>query len=184
MTQRIFVVALAALAFTILGQSVTAFDGNRKGFVLGGGVGIAPWARWEGTTVGMDDTDIAPALHAMIGYAVSERFVITLGVHSALYRPDGFSYIITPGLRSLDLRYYFGSTGRSFYLVSSIGYIVSAAVDSADNVYRDFGYGGGAGYELSENWQIGIMYVGGSQRDDHWKARDDFVSIVLTAVGY
>ena len=181
MTHRIIIFALAATVFSLVGQSAMAFDGNQKGFVLGGGIGVAPWARWEGTTIGVDDTDVAPALHAMIGYGVSERLLITLGLHSALYRPNGFSYVVTPGLRSLDLRYYFGGTGRSFYVVSSVGYIASAAVDPADKVHRGFGYGGGAGYELSRTWQIGIMYVGGSQSDDDWQARDDFVSIVLTA---
>ena len=45
-SRLVFMVIVLTL---LVASSSFGFDGNRKGFVLGGGLGIAPTAGWSGT---------------------------------------------------------------------------------------------------------------------------------------
>ena len=61
----------------VLAASASAFNGLRKGFVLGGGLGFAPAISWEAENFPLFKEDVSGvALNFFLGYAWDEQNMI------------------------------------------------------------------------------------------------------------
>ena len=66
-----FMCVLIALALALPVTS-SAFDGNRKGFVLGGGLGVAPYAKWGIKDTPFSTSNVGAGGSLFLGYAWNE----------------------------------------------------------------------------------------------------------------
>ncbi len=75
MKTRIAVLVLLILSFSI---SASAFDGKRKGFLVGGGLGEAPVARWNTDLYNMEESTKGMSYNLLLGYAWNDANMIVI----------------------------------------------------------------------------------------------------------
>lgn len=89
-------VIILALTLLLTG-SASAFNGMRKGFVIGGGLGIAPSANWSSEintpapfsfSIKPDENKVGLAVNLVIGYAWDEHNMIVYEGNVAGYNSD------------------------------------------------------------------------------------------------
>jgi len=193
---------VAAVLFMLLLQStVFGFDGLRKGFVVGGGLGVAATAKWSvdvptnvvsnipgGAT---EESNVGVGGHLVIGYAWDEQNMIVYESNGCAYTSDVFK---DPNSADLDGKsaqsfggaswyHYFGPLGKSFYTVVGAGIYAWKVTGYEMN---DFGmaYIVGGGYEFAKHFQAGVYLSGGKTADSGIDFGHMHVNIVVTAVAY
>jgi hypothetical protein len=165
------------LTFTMLllalASSGLAFDGNRKGFVLGGGLGFAPVSKWEGyvfdlssmSVVKADEESAGVGLNFIIGYAWDEHNMIVYEGNVTGWKSDLFrDQSIAQGFNGAAWYHYFGIPGRSAFTVGGLGFYVFDVEDYDANDPK-VGLLFGGGYEFARHWQVG-GYIGLGQTED------------------
>lgn len=154
-------------------SSSFGFNGQRQGFVLGGGLGIAPSSSWEGNVydvfamqiVNADEHGVGLGLNFLIGYAWDEKNMIVYEGNVTGWTSDLFvDQSIAQGFNGGAWYHYFGVPGRSAFTTLGIGFYVFDVED-----YDANDVGGaillGAGYEFAPHWQVGA-YLGAGQTSD------------------
>jgi len=148
------VVFLAALA--VLSAELSAFDGLRKGFILGGGVGGSYLTYEEPWPVGdvrkLDKFSLAT--NFKIGYAPSNSLEIYwFSTVSWAALPYDSSVIAVGGI---GLTKYLSKAGKGFFLFGGIGSSVNAAASFLGETKSEFGLGliAGIGYDIAKHWSI------------------------------
>ncbi|MCH9032704.1 MAG: hypothetical protein IIB00_10670 [candidate division Zixibacteria bacterium] len=146
------------------------FDGSRKGFVIGGGLGFAPIARWSapdvlllnevGDTLGTEvfnDTRVGVGVNILLGYAWNERNMIVYEGNASGYKSRKLAgdLVITQGFYGAAWYHYYGPMGATFFSVIGVGLYQFDIENSPD---FDAGIGGllGGGYEFSPHYQVGL----------------------------
>jgi len=167
-----------SLFVTLLFVSITAtsalpFDGQRKGFVLGGGLGFAPVMKWSADAAsgeklyGFDESKAGMAAHFVIGYAPSNStMLVYLGNstanNSTLLRRNQ----VVQGVNALGFYKYFGRSKRQFFATAAAGLYGFDASDAGMARSR-FGWLIGFGNEFSRHWQVGLYFASGTTSADH-----------------
>lgn len=166
---RRLLVCLLVVAVLIPATS-SAFDGMRKGFVLGGGLGVAPMAKWSVESGGesFDESKVGFGLHVVIGYAWDEFNMIVYEGNIAGYTSDEFYNTITgqsltlaQGFNGASWYHYFGPQGKSFFTVVGGGFYIFDVEDASDAWDPGLGYLVGGGYEFARHFQIAGYLSGG-----------------------
>lgn len=165
-------VLLACIGLLVLSStSIHAFDGKRKGFVVGGGVGIAANSHWEIDNSAVSEDKAGLGLNLVIGYAWDEANMIVYEGNVTAYSSDVASAVgrfaglgdqtITQGFNGVGWYHYYGSAGKSLFTTVGLGVYV---FDVQDFDANDPGFGVllGVGYEIARHWQFGA-YLGGGQ---------------------
>lgn len=142
-------------------STVEAFDGTRKGFVLGGGLGISPTATIKTDPVStpfgtfkIDESNSGFGLNFIIGYAWDEHNMI-------VYEGNVVGYTLGSGITKVDVYqgfngaswyHYFGPVGKSGFINAGLG----AYVFNVDDADADMGGAIqiGGGYEFARHWQF------------------------------
>ncbi|MCB2230534.1 porin family protein [bacterium] len=202
--------AVLILTLSLLAAgAANAFDGERKGFVIGGGVGYASSIK---TTVDVsasqgfgnefylgtlenDEGGIAGQL--MLGVAFDERNMLVLESNLGHYTVsnvdlygDGFVYDVQflQGVSTVSWYHYWGRTGASFFTAvgGGISYFDTDYTEPNDN---GLAWQAGVGYEFTPHVQIGAYFSGGQSTFTEIPGlKGDFtqsnVAIVLTAVAF
>jgi len=145
--------------FILLASSVWAFNGHRKGFVLGGGLGFGPVAKVTIDGVSGSSLDKSGlATNILIGYAWDEQNMIVYLRDAIFYKETTIfndDIFIVQGFNGFGYYHYFGPVGRSFYLTGGIGLQDWTSLDSK---YESNDVGGGillgGGYEFTRHFQI------------------------------
>ena len=168
------IVALLAMACT-----ASAFDGVRKGFVLGGGLGVAPVAKWEGDVIPFgatkwEESKAGVAVNFLIGYAWDEQNMIVADANVVAYQSDmdEFTFIsqkptVAQGFSGFSWYHYFGPAGKSWFSTFGLGTYSFQAEWEINNVTVEakneegFGWLVGGGYEFSKHWQVGAWLSAG-----------------------
>jgi hypothetical protein len=126
---------LAALAVALVSWpfAAAAFDGNRKGIVLGGGVGLSPTARWS--TELASESKFGVGLHFFAGYAWDEQNMIGCEnngtvYHSNYYNSDSLvgsgDLLTAQGFQGASWYHYWGQSARASLRSSGWGSVSSA----------------------------------------------------------
>lgn len=146
MSKRILTILLLCVTFLFFSQSASAFDGNRKGFLLGIGLGA------HGSEIGPDSQG-GLASSFKIGVGITNKLAIYYANHVAYFNADGFLY--GSSLTGIGVSYYFSANRPSFFLTGTIGL---AGFDDFDTDEDDFSTGNsgdgegiafGFGFELA-----------------------------------
>ena len=166
----------------LFSQTVLAFDSERAGFVLSGGIGYAPTAYTEisGFQNSRVTTEgIAGSLIAGYGYNENTLFLLMLeGFKTNTHTIASPSESIIQGFSGVGVRFYFDDIGSSFFISSCIGlqrYINSNKSEFSHDAGLGFLIGGG--YEFTENFQLRTTFSNGQTKDSfNW----DHVQLIMT----
>jgi len=180
---------IIAMAILMLPLTSSAFNGLRKGFVLGGGLGFSPISRWSAGT--FDESSAGLALNLIIGYAWDEQNMLVyegnvtaystayLG-NQALFEP---SPTISQGFNGASWYHYFGPVGQSFFTVAGLGFYVFQVEDYDANDLGG-GYLLGGGYEFTRHVQVAGYFSGGQTKVSGGTFGHNHVSVVVNAVAF
>jgi hypothetical protein len=171
------------VAFICILANLVAFDGNRKGFLLGFGGGVSSVSykqevEFFGETIkGPSVSEYGFVTDFKIGYSPANHIEFYYTSKTAwinlsnTYGDDiviadgvgciGFSYFIEPKLKS-------GEWHPSFFLSGGVGLSSwSAPLDSdIDDSYKGVGAFLGFGYELAKHYRISMEYFVNNPSDD------------------
>ncbi len=157
----------------VLATSTSAFDGKRKGFVLGGGGGMAPTMRVAIDSPDISDALSGPALNLMTGYAWNEANLIAFMSNATFCKgrgcpPEaGEEFLISQGFAGLTYHHYFGPVGRSFYLSGGVGLQYwNFFDDDYDSPDPGTGFFLGGGYEFVRHIQVNGSYSFGKTSNE------------------
>ena len=148
--------AVLCVSFLILASQLTAFDGQRKGFILGGGIGGGSLS-WNGYT---DFNKGVFATNFIIGYAPSNSLEIYYTNNVSFFSQEGSDYYI--GVTGLGVTKYTKPEGKGLFFCGGIGISVLAGYSGWDTG-SDTGFGAlaGLGYDVAKHWRIQgeVMYT-------------------------
>lgn len=181
---------LTVIAVIALTSIATAFDGKRKGFVIGGGIGFAPVTKATSDDPEASDYDeFSYATDVTMGYAFGNRDMILLIGRTGTYLTDErllsgdpVEVSVTQGFAGLAFRHYFRSEAPSLFVTAGIG---------AQTWYSDtFKFIRpeertsilvGVGYEFARHFQVDASISSGTTTLHH--ADYDNTTIVVTIGG-
>lgn len=173
-------VVILSAVFLTLSASVAGFDGQRKGLVLGAGLGFAPVAHWSTDNQGrnIDENVTAFGEYLLIGYGWNERNILAVKATMTLYNSDLYDAGMIQGFGGLAWYHYFGKPGNSFFSIAGGG--VSRMGKTFEGIKIHFGDDGfgdlpeapktatgpayliGGGYEFLRHYQLTVFLAGGS----------------------
>jgi len=182
---------LTAALLLGLCSSAMGFDGNRKGFVLGGGVGVSPVITATNSEFGVDLSSAALATQFFIGHAWDDRNMLVFEINASYSEPDdwysGVEFVeVLQELGGACWYHYYGERGASLFSAVGVGfYVAGAKLNGEDDAGSGIGYELGAGYEFAKQVQVGAYLIGG-QSDGPAGTKNGHIrlSILLTVVGY
>ncbi len=166
----------------LLSQPVLAFDAEREGIVIGGGIGYAPSAYTEISgflSSRVKTNGVAGSL--MAGYGYNENTLFLLMIEGFKTNNGTFSDTSAKawqGFTGVGVRFYFDDIGSSFFISSGIG--LQRFIKTQNNsVTHESGLGflAGAGYEFTENFQLQTTFSNGQTRNSF---RWDHVQFIMT----
>ncbi|MCK5124913.1 MAG: outer membrane beta-barrel protein [candidate division Zixibacteria bacterium] len=184
------VVLLACLILLISSSAVFGFDGQRKGFVIGGGVGVSPGSSWkvDDTLLGVfpikgSESRVGVAANLFLGYAWDEKNMIVYEFNGSGYESDKINHKFQQGFSGPAWYHYWGSKGSSLFTAFGLGLY---ALDIEDIKKFDPGPGVlfGVGYEFSRHLQIGVYLGGGKTSVGSLDVEHGHLSIVFNAVAF
>ncbi len=149
---------------SVVCTSAWGFDGTRKGFVLGGGLGFAPAAKWSAGP--LDETKAGVGAQILIGYAWDEQNMIVYEGNIAVYNSDMLYSIknnkngIGQGFDGASYYHYFGPVGHSAFMTGGIG-LYYFKVGDADANDPGGAIQIGGGYEFARHFQFGAYFSAG-----------------------
>ena len=184
------------IVLTLLAASSSfGFDGNRKGFVLGGGLGIAPTSGWSGrgtfgnTLEVIDTSEYKTVLgfNFLIGHGWDEKNMIVFEINMSRWVSELIvnQPSIVQGTAGAQWYHYFGNSGRSFF--TSVGLGVYRVIRIASwNLDQSIGAGFilGGGYEFARHFQLGGYFSTGFSSEGYrtWSYND--FKILVSAVAF
>ena len=188
----IFLLTLAGLS-----SSVFSFDGNRKGFVLGGGLGLAPAVTVSAdlketvtgdgqfSLYGLRDTRVGAAINFLVGYAWDDRNMIVLEGNGAAFEDS--DVLVSQSFSGASWYHYFGPLGQSAFTAVGIG-LYGIDTDKTDRADAGAGLLLGGGYEFARHWQVGGYLSFGatslSEAGVDIDLKHSTFSVVITAIAF
>ncbi len=183
---------VSVLAWAVMMTTVSAFDDQRHGFVIGGGLGFCTSASWEAERPVFnpprinDETGSGGALNVLMGYAWDNYNMIVMEANVVSFESefgdlDGKK--ISQGFNGAVWYHYFGPQGASFYTAVGIG-LYGWDVEA----YRRNDAGGaillGAGYEFTKHVQVGGYLSAGETSSTAVTVKHNHFSILVSAVAF
>jgi len=183
-------IVLCAVVLTMASMNVAeAFDGHRKGFVVGGGAGFSPHASWESDALGNPDDDGAgTGINVFVGYGWDRANLIGFEGNIVKYNTDVDNKQVDAyqGFRGISWYHYFGDEGRSFFTVAGLGLYAYIFEDFDSNTDGTNDQGGGflagGGYEFMKHWQLGVYASGGRTRTPHYDYDHTHVNFLVSGL--
>jgi len=183
------VAAVAALVMIVSATSAFAFDGTRKGFILGFGLGggyvSQDVIKYYAVPRVETDTGAGFATDFRIGGGFTEQFLLYYEnrvswtfvetVDIDMVNPNTFSLF---GVGLLGASYYFQTEAPAWYVLGSVGTANRWIEEQNTN---GFGLSGGAGYEFTKHWAVEATVNWGQTEKDDFTL--DAYSILVTISG-
>jgi len=150
-----FYVIMCAVVFTLTSNNVFAFDGERKGFILGGGLG-AGYLSNSVSVNSFSDTDSRAVFltNFKIGYAPSNTLEIYYISKVSWWGASDITFIL--GLSAIAATIYIDNTTETgWFIAGGLGLsALSAPFETDVESSNGFGLFGGGGYEFSSHWSV------------------------------
>ncbi len=175
---------IATFVIVLLASSVWSFDGNRKGFVLGGGLGFTPSAKWElDGASSVSGSSAGVAVNLMLGYAFDEKNMIVYEANAAGYEPSNSTVLLTQGFEGASWYHYFNDSGKTFFSIVGLG-VYNFKADGFNSNDIGGGFMLGAGYEFARHWQISAYLSGGKTSDSLFDYKHTTFSILINGIAF
>ena len=188
-------VVIVGVLTLLLASTSFGFDGNRKGFVLGGGLGFAPISGWSGrgtfgaaqVVIDTSEYRTGAGFNFLIGHGWDEKNLIVFEINMSRWNSDLLDNQPTTvqGTIGAVWYHYFGLPGRSFFTAAGLGPYRVIRVASRT---MDQSVGGGimlgGGYEFARHWQLGGYFSTGfsSATYGNWSYTD--FKVLVSAVAF
>ena len=148
-------------------MTAAAFDGERKGFILGGslGGGIIHYNREIKDSNINNENDNAGAFSAdiMIGYGITDKFLlyyINKYIWFSTDRVSGEKAAFVNSMGPVGISYYFNSKAPSPVINFGLGFAhLYAPLESGQELDYGKGIYTGIGYEFSKHYALNINYM-------------------------
>ena len=167
----------------ILASSAWSFDGKRKGFVLGGGLGFSPAVHWSFAE--FEETKRGFPVQFVIGYGWDSFNAIVYEFQIANINSDLVSRVgcvrsdyVGQGFEGISWYHYIGRTGRSLFTQFGVGRYCFI-VDRARNNFR-LGAQVGTGYEFMRHLQVGAYFSVGRTESSGFRFHHYQVSLLMS----
>jgi len=179
---------LILIAITILcSTSIYAFDGERKGFILGVGLGVGYLSNttsWDNSydTGSITESRTVFQTYFKIGYAPSNTLEIFYSSRISWW--SDHNYLSWLGLGAVAFTLYFDNISETGWFVSGgFGHsnMSELSFRSTSDSKSGFGLFGGAGYEFSKHWTVEVDLQYSTVADDR-RDTDSFGVIVTVNV--
>jgi len=177
----------------VLSSTAGAFDGDRKGFVMGGGLGFAPVAHW-GTDalfsigslnlgVSVNEENIGLGLHIMAGYAWDEKNLIGFESNVVGYDSDLFNRSMAQGFNGAVWYHYYGNKGNAPFSTIGLG---AYTFHPKDLEAADPGGGMllGGGYEFTPHVQVAVYLGFGATELNHISFNHSHLTLMISAMAF
>lgn len=171
------VVLLVAATMLVAASAAHAFNGKRRGFILGFGVGGGLTSFTQTLTVpayGYDETsgrenEFSIATDFKIGGGFNEQFLLYYVNRVSWFSIENVfeeDVTIANSVGLVGVSYYFQQTAPSPYLLGLVGVSMwDAPFESGASSQTGFGIGGGVGWEFSRHWSLEATINWGLPRD-------------------
>ena len=146
---KIKICAAALLLSLAVSSQLSAFDGQRKGFILGVGFGAGA-LNYDGRDFSFNKVTFEN--NFKIGYAPSNSFEIYYANIVSYFETMGRSY--ASGAACLAMTKYLKPEGKGFFICggAGFGYFWETDWDTIDE--SGFGAFGGIGYDIGKHWYV------------------------------
>ncbi len=157
---------LILIAIAVMTTSAEAFNGERKGFLLGFGVGPG-WSSFQGDVEGYETGDreskFAIGTDFKIGAGINDQLLIYYVNRVAWFKSSSVTsdsllqedVTIASSVGLVGISYYFKTEAPAWYVVGAIGVSTwSAPLESDSETFTGFGVTGGIGYEFTKHWSL------------------------------
>ena len=185
---------LVIIACLILGiaASASAFDGQRKGFILGGGLGFGlPSFTQTVEAMGEKETSdrenkAALQTNFMIGLGATEQVLIYYSNRVSWFGIEnvfGDNVTIMDGLGGVSVAYYFQPTAPSPFILGTVGLSIwDAPFEEGSEAWYGGGFGIGGGYEFSRHYfvEADLMWGKPSKEEGGIDASSNALTIRVT----
>lgn len=142
--------AVFLLLLLVLSSQVMAFNGQRKGFILGGGVG-AGWLNFK--ELGWEVYNkLSGAGNFKIGYAPSNSLEIYFTENINVFTVGETSYAV--GIGGVGVTKYLNPKGTGFFVFGGVGMGLLTLLETGGGSNNGFGLIGGIGYDIAKHWNI------------------------------
>jgi hypothetical protein len=171
-------------------QTVKAFDGKRDQWVIGGGIGYAPAAKYEVGTLA--ETKRGPAFQFLLGPALTERDLLVLDINICFIPSDRYIRYFylektaskRQGYIGLDWFHYYGTYASSVFTTFGFGgsyFKIAGEKHNKPEVAFQFGtgYAFGRGHA-----HIGAYIAVGSSSKDNIGFDHTQLTALLTLIGF
>jgi len=176
------VLAVICLVIVMV-SSASAFNGLRKGFVLGGGLGLAPAVRYSHGA--FSNSNIGGSAHVFLGYAWGEHNMIVYESNAAGTQAGDADY--GQGFAGPAWYHYFGPQGKAFFTAVGLGYTYFQ-LEGDEATDPGIGYMIGGGYEFARHFQVAMYLSCGKTTQDFWpvdiEIRHNNFNIIVSAVAF
>ncbi len=194
--RKAFFLILIVLITLFLIVSANAFDGKRKGFILGFGIGPG-FTSFTQKLAGYDyyygwmeiesdrETKVGIMTDFKIGYAPTDFYEIYYTSKVSWFGMEsvGGDVTITNGLGALGTTYYFKPVAPSPFIAGGIGFSTwSAPFESNTDTWIGFGLFAGAGYEFTRHLNAELDLIWGKPGKTEYgiEASTNALSVKLT----
>ncbi len=174
------------LMLLFIASSVSAFDGMRRGFVIGGGIGFSADSKWSTKVLGfnIEESGSGSAGNFLIGYGWDEYNMIVADANVAIYKTSLFEpEDITQGFSGVAWYRYFGEKGSAFFTALGLGQYVFEVSNLGSNV-EGLGFLLGAGYEFSPHFQAAFYFNSGQTKDGGFDFEHTSLNIIVSGVAF
>jgi opacity protein-like surface antigen len=159
--------ATVGLALVVMvATTATAFDGYRKGFILGGGLGfgLTNFSQELNDMSSDSETNLGVGTDFVIGGGINEKMMIhwvSKVAWTSMENVFGNSVTIASGFGGAALTGFINEVPPSLYWTVGLGFTSwSAPFESGSTASYGFGLLGGLGYEFTKHWTVegGVTY--------------------------
>lgn len=147
MQRQLIAAAVGTMLLASSYQGASAWDGKRKGFLLGYGAGIG-WADYERNRHG---TQRGVNTNLKIGWGVNDKTLIYYSGHSFLTTEGGGGGVTLLVQPTATVSYYFSSDSPAPYATAGIGFGGDINVDGFRPGFHAIV---GLGYEAFRHWSL------------------------------
>ncbi len=176
-----------------------AFDGQRKGFLLGFGIGPG-YTSFDltydsaGTTIyETSESKVGMFTNFKIGFAPSNKLMVYwtsnvswFGLSDSTTNDESKTF--AAGVGGLGISYYFQPEAPSLYITLGGGLGTWSQPFEGTDPWVGYGITGGLGYEFSRNWSLELNFIYGNATDEagefEFESQPIAIGLTINAIGY
>ena len=154
MKKALVIGGLAVVLCLVLAPYSQAFDGQRQGFILGGGLGVGLTTYTYSASGASSDrfNEVGFMTDFKIGYAPNEQVEIYYSNKLSWFDEGGA--VLAHGVGSAAVNYYL-QPQMPWYISGGVGLgSVTAPFEENSEYWVGFGFFGGVGYEFSRHFAV------------------------------